>query len=62
MPMYVHTLGDMSGRKPAHPIKIWASILENEALAQTEHLANLPFIHSHVAVMPDAHAGKGSRN
>jgi tRNA-splicing ligase RtcB len=25
-----------------------------------QHLANLPFIFSHVAVMPDAHAGRGS--
>lgn len=42
------------------PVKIWASELEQEAEEQVKNIANLPFIHSHVAVMPDAHAGKGS--
>lgn len=42
------------------PIKIWASILEAEAEQQVRKVASLPFIHSHVALMPDAHAGKGS--
>lgn len=42
------------------PIKIWASILEDEAEQQVRKVASLPFIHSHVALMPDAHAGKGS--
>lgn len=47
----------MDGGKP---IKNWASILEDEARQQLIKLSKLPFIHSHVAVMPDAHAGKGS--
>lgn len=42
------------------PIKIWATDLEPEAEAQVRNMASLPFIHSHVALMPDAHAGKGS--
>lgn len=42
------------------PIKIWASDLEPEAEAQIKNLAALPFIYRHVAVMPDAHAGRGS--
>lgn len=42
------------------PVKIWASDLEAEAESQVRNLATLPFIHRHVAVMPDAHAGKGS--
>jgi tRNA-splicing ligase RtcB len=42
------------------PIKIWASDLESEAEQQLRNLATLPFIFKHVAVMPDAHAGKGS--
>lgn len=42
------------------PIKIWATDLELEAEAQVRNMGNMPFIHSHVAVMPDAHAGKGS--
>lgn len=42
------------------PVKIWASDLEEEAERQVKNMGNMPFIHSHVAVMPDAHAGKGS--
>lgn len=42
------------------PVKIWASDLEPEAEAQVRNMAAMPFIHRHVAVMPDAHAGKGS--
>lgn len=42
------------------PIKIWTNDIEPEAMQQLVNMANLPFIHSHVAVMPDAHAGKGS--
>lgn len=42
------------------PVKIWASDLEPEAEQQVRNMAGLPFIHSHVAVMADAHAGKGS--
>lgn len=43
-----------------HPIKVWASDLEAEAGQQLRRLADLPFIYKHVAVMPDAHAGRGS--
>lgn len=42
------------------PIKVWASDLEPEAEQQVRNLASLPFIHHHIAVMPDAHAGRGS--
>lgn len=42
------------------PIKNWASLLEDEALKQVKNVANLPIIFHHVALMPDAHAGKGS--
>jgi tRNA-splicing ligase RtcB (3'-phosphate/5'-hydroxy nucleic acid ligase) len=38
----------------------WASIVEPETLAQAEKTASLPFIHPHVALMPDAHLGKGA--
>lgn len=42
------------------PVKVWASDLEPEAEQQVRNLATLPFIFRQVAVMPDAHAGKGS--
>ena len=41
------------------PIKLWLDDIEPEALAQAQNLANLPFLFSHVAVMPDAHLGYG---
>lgn len=38
----------------------WASILEEETLRQAEKASQLPFIHPHIALMPDAHLGKGA--
>jgi tRNA-splicing ligase RtcB (3'-phosphate/5'-hydroxy nucleic acid ligase) len=38
----------------------WASILDEETRRQAERTATLPFIHPHVALMPDAHLGKGA--
>ena len=41
------------------PIKCWADDLEEEGIQQLKNVASLPFIHRHVAVMPDAHIGIG---
>jgi tRNA-splicing ligase RtcB len=38
----------------------WASILDDVTLRQAENTASLPFVHPHVALMPDAHLGKGA--
>lgn len=38
----------------------WASIIEGNTLAQADLTSRMPFIHRHVALMPDAHLGKGS--
>jgi len=38
----------------------WASILEEETREQAEQAARMPFIHPHVALVPDAHLGKGA--
>jgi tRNA-splicing ligase RtcB len=38
----------------------WASILEPATRAQAETTATMPFIHPHVALMPDAHLGLGA--
>lgn len=46
-----------------HPVKAWLKggvNLELEALEQAENLANMPFIHKHVALMPDVHVGIGA--
>jgi tRNA-splicing ligase RtcB (3'-phosphate/5'-hydroxy nucleic acid ligase) len=38
----------------------FASLLEGETLKQAEKASQLPFIHPHIALMPDAHLGKGA--
>jgi tRNA-splicing ligase RtcB (3'-phosphate/5'-hydroxy nucleic acid ligase) len=38
----------------------WASILEQQAREQAERTASMPFIYPHMALMPDAHHGKGA--
>lgn len=44
------------------PIKAWVKgvNIEDEAKQQLINLANMPFIHKHIAVMPDVHHGKGA--
>jgi len=38
----------------------WASILEDTTREQALRTAAMPFIHPHLALMPDAHLGKGA--
>jgi tRNA-splicing ligase RtcB len=38
----------------------WASILDEKTLAQARTTATMPFIHPHLALMPDAHLGLGA--
>ncbi|HEY8588881.1 MAG TPA: RtcB family protein [Naasia sp.] len=38
----------------------WASILDEQTLEQARRTSAMPFIHPHVALMPDAHLGKGA--
>src|SRR5262249_61128772 len=44
------------------PIRAWTIGVpfEAEARAQVERIARMPFVHRHVAVMPDVHLGKGA--
>lgn len=46
-----------SGRAP---VKIWTTDCDEATLQQLRNLGTLPFIHKHVAVMPDCHWGMGS--
>lgn len=44
------------------PIKIWTAQkedIEESCIEQAYHLANLPFLHKWVCLMPDTHTGKG---
>ncbi|HEU5267235.1 MAG TPA: RtcB family protein, partial [Jatrophihabitans sp.] len=38
----------------------FASILEDKTRAQAERTAAMPFVRPHLALMPDAHLGKGA--
>jgi tRNA-splicing ligase RtcB len=38
----------------------WASIIEPDTLAQAQAASRLPFVFPHIALMPDAHLGKGA--
>ncbi|WP_314033607.1 RtcB family protein [Dietzia sp. CH92] len=44
----------------AENVLSWASTIDQTTVDQAVSLARLPFIHPHIALMPDAHAGKGS--
>jgi tRNA-splicing ligase RtcB len=41
------------------PIKMWLNDIEERAMEQIKHLANLPFTFKHIAIMPDSHQGYG---
>ena len=56
-------------RRPDHAVGVerindkllsWASILEPDTRAQAERTASMPFVQPHLALMPDAHLGKGA--
>src|SRR5690349_24213022 len=38
----------------------WASILEDTTREQAQRTASMPFVRPHLALMPDAHLGKGA--
>ena len=43
-----------------HKLLIFASHLDDNTIEQAKDTASMPFVHPHVALMPDAHSGKGS--
>lgn len=49
-----------SNRDSRVPVKIWTDHIESSAMDQLANLSKLSFVHKHVAVMPDVHAGIGS--
>lgn len=42
------------------PVKVWTEDLDAGAESQLENVASMPFVHHHVAAMPDVHAGIGA--
>lgn len=41
------------------PAKLWLDNVEDSCMEQIINLASLPFAFKHIAIMPDAHTGKG---
>jgi tRNA-splicing ligase RtcB (3'-phosphate/5'-hydroxy nucleic acid ligase) len=42
------------------PVKIWTDDVDERSRQQLAHIAQLPFVHHHVAAMPDVHLGIGA--
>lgn len=42
------------------PVKIWTDEVDDKSKAQLANIAKMPFIHHHVAAMPDVHVGIGA--
>ena len=56
-------LGEMkerAGTKLSEKLISWASILEENTLEQAQLTSTMPFIFPHLALMPDAHLGRGA--
>ena len=47
-------------RKINNRLISWASIIDDKTLDQAKLTASMPFIYPHLALMPDAHLGKGA--
>src|ERR1700733_9006192 len=43
-----------------HGVLSFASVIDQTTVDQAAETAQMPFIHPHIALMPDAHTGKGS--
>ena len=42
------------------PVKVWTDEIDDNAIEQLENMAQMPFIHKHIAAMPDVHWGMGA--
>ena len=42
------------------PVKIWTQDIDERSIQQLTNIASLPFVHHHVAAMPDVHLGIGA--
>jgi len=47
-------------KKGLVPVKVYTDDLEHAAYEQLINMAKMPFIHSHIAAMPDVHCGIGA--
>ncbi|TXH61814.1 MAG: RtcB family protein, partial [Thiothrix sp.] len=42
------------------PVKVFTEDIDQASINQLNNMAQLPFIHSHIAAMPDVHHGIGA--
>ena len=49
-----------NARNGVKPVKIYTRDIDNLAMTQLKNIAQLPIVHSHIAAMPDVHAGIGA--
>jgi len=42
------------------PVKIFTNDIDSASMTQLTNMSQLPFIHHHIAAMPDVHLGKGA--
>ncbi len=42
------------------PIKIWTDDVDEKSVEQLRRTASMPFVHGHIAAMPDVHLGLGA--
>ncbi len=42
------------------PVKVWTTDIDLSAIEQLENMSRMPFIHKHIAAMPDVHWGMGA--
>ncbi len=42
------------------PVHVWTEEIDSKAIDQLVNVSQLPFVHSHVAAMPDVHVGIGA--
>lgn len=46
--------------KDKAPVKVWTDDIDEASAKQLLKMASMPFIHKHIAVMPDVHLGHGA--
>ena len=58
----VKMLYEVINEKDHHLVKSWTNgvIFDENAKKQVLNIASMPFIHKHVAIMPDVHWGMGA--
>ena len=58
----VKMLYEVINEKDHHLVKSWTNgvIFDENAKKQVLNIASMPFIHKHIAIMPDVHLGKGA--